>query len=241
MDEEEVVWQGEDGDHHGSDVEVPDGQEDGERRIDPADGQPHTEAEYRAYYGADYKELWDNHLPEPAGAGAAAAGGDPVLDEVDQQIMLATNGDGDAARGQASGGDAAAGDAEAGPWERREGGTWESLDDYVPPGSPGFAAFVRERMREANIPSNPRVIPPDELAPSQWVASAKKPRLQPYQETVSWLCRPGHIPNPHMLVCHRVGAGKTATMIQEITRPPAATAPSPHHSMHRHYTMATDR
>ena len=36
----------------------------------------------------------------------------------------------------------------------------------------------------------------------------------PKPQVVSWLCRPEAYPNPHMIVCHRVGAGKTATMLQ---------------------------
>eukprot|EP00964_Phaeocystis_antarctica_P140730 scaffold105613_cov42-Phaeocystis_antarctica.AAC.1 len=38
-------------------------------------------------------------------------------------------------------------------------------------------------MARAGVPTNRRVLPPAELAPSEWAAGA--PRLQPYQETVS--------------------------------------------------------
>ena len=69
-------------------------------------------------------------------------------------------------------------------------------------------------MAGAGVPGNPRVLPPAELTPAQWVGGDRKPRLQPYQETVSWYVRPGTVQTPRMLVCHRVGAGKTATMVQ---------------------------
>lgn len=48
-------------------------------------------------------------------------------------------------------------------------------------------------MRLAGVPANNRVKPPEELAPPNWVDgigdSDAKPRLQPYQETVAFLCR----------------------------------------------------
>ena len=95
---------------------------------------------------------------------------------------------------------------------------WESAEGYVPQGTPGFNEFAREQMRRAGVPSNPCVRPPAELVPAAWAAPSsdpeKQPRLQPYQETVAFLCRPQSLPNPRMLVVHRTGCGKTATMIQ---------------------------
>ncbi len=38
--------------------------------------------------------------------------------------------------------------------------------------------------------------------------------FSPSQETVSWLCRPQTYANPRLLVVHRTGSGKTATMIR---------------------------
>jgi hypothetical protein len=58
------------------------------------------------------------------------------------------------------------------------------------------------------------VVPPEELRPVEWVGQPIKPRLQCYQETVAFLCHPRSLPNPRMLIVHRTGSGKTATMIQ---------------------------
>ena len=92
--------------------------------------------------------------------------------------------------------------------------SWDQMDGFVPPGTPGFNAFAQEQMRAAGVPSNPRVLAADELKPATWVAQQTKPKLQPYQETVAFLCRPQSLPSHRMLVVHRTGAGKTATMIQ---------------------------
>ena len=83
-------------------------------------------------------------------------------------------------------------------------------------------------FRRGGVPSNDRVKPPEELTPCAWVGGPPQdqPRLQPYQETVSYLARPESIANTRMLVIHRTGSGKTATMI--VRRPPAARAPSRH-------------
>lgn len=58
------------------------------------------------------------------------------------------------------------------------------------------------------------MVPPEELRPVEWVGQPIKPRLQCYQETVAFLCHPRSLPNPRMLIVHRTGSGKTATMIQ---------------------------
>jgi len=92
--------------------------------------------------------------------------------------------------------------------------SWEDLEGFVPQGTPGFNDFAREQMRLAGVPSNACVKPPDELTPAEWVIGPEKPRLQPYQETVAYLCRPQSLRNPRMLVVHRTGCGKTATMIR---------------------------
>ena len=92
--------------------------------------------------------------------------------------------------------------------------SWAALENFVPQGAPGFNDFAREQMRLAGVPANPCVRPPEELEAPQWVAAEQRPKLQPYQETVSYLCRPQSLPNPRMLVVHRTGCGKTATMIQ---------------------------
>lgn len=92
--------------------------------------------------------------------------------------------------------------------------SWEDLEGFVPQGTPGFNEFAREQMRLAGVPSNACVKPPSELTPAQWVAGPEKPKLQPYQETVAYLCRPQSLRNPRMLVVHRTGCGKTATMIR---------------------------
>ena len=92
--------------------------------------------------------------------------------------------------------------------------SWESREGFVPQGTAGFNDFAREQMRLAGVPANPCVRPPEQLAPPEWVAHDEKPRLQPYQETAAYLCRPQSLPNPRMLVVHRTGSGKTATMIQ---------------------------
>ena len=55
-------------------------------------------------------------------------------------------------------------------------------------------------------------MPPAELAPAEWAAGA--PRLQPYQETVSFLARPTAYGSARLLVVHATGSGKTATMIR---------------------------
>ena len=91
---------------------------------------------------------------------------------------------------------------------------WKSADGYVPPGTEGFQAFARTMMTSSGVPSNERVLPPAELRPATWVSSNPQPKLQPYQETVSFLVRPETYPNPRMLVVHRTGAGKTGTMIR---------------------------
>jgi hypothetical protein len=72
-------------------------------------------------------------------------------------------------------------------------------------------------MNECGVPVNKHVLRPSELAPVPWAmggANGERPRLQPYQETVSFLAHPQSLPSHRMLVCHRTGAGKTATMIQ---------------------------
>jgi hypothetical protein len=92
--------------------------------------------------------------------------------------------------------------------------SWESSDSYVPPGTEGFRDFARSMMRASGVPSNERVRPPAELHPATWVPANQQPKLQPYQETVSFLARPEAYPNPRMLVVHRTGAGKTGTMIR---------------------------
>jgi len=93
-------------------------------------------------------------------------------------------------------------------------GTWEASHGFVRPGHAGFTLFARARMAEADVPSNRRVLPPEELRPPTWMEGpGVKPLLQPYQETVSFLVRPAAYSNPHMLVVHRTGAGKTATMV----------------------------
>ena len=63
--------------------------------------------------------------------------------------------------------------------------SWEKIDGFVRPGCPGFNNFVRTQMQEAGIPSNRAVMPPEALKPTEWVASPVKPKLQPYQETVT--------------------------------------------------------
>ena len=108
--------------------------------------------------------------------------------------------------------------------------TWEELEGYVPPGTPGFTAFAQAQMRLANVPCNRKVLPAPELAPAEWVSQKSKPKLQPYQETVAYLCRPGSVPNARMLVVHRTGSGKTATMIQiadNCAPPPTRTRAAP--------------
>ena len=94
--------------------------------------------------------------------------------------------------------------------------SWEVVPGWVPPGSAGFNAFAQARMRESALPSNDGIRPPHELQPASWADGCGdiKPRLQPYQETVSFLCRPLSYRHPRMLVVHRTGAGKTATMVQ---------------------------
>ena len=99
--------------------------------------------------------------------------------------------------------------------EEPEPTSWEDVPGYVPPGTVGFSAFAREQMRLAGVPSNPRVLPANELQPATWVGQPSKPKLQPYQETVAYICRPQSVRNPRMLVVHRTGSGKTATMIRK--------------------------
>lgn len=91
--------------------------------------------------------------------------------------------------------------------------TWLDEEGYVPPGREGFNEFAREQMRRAGVPSNECVLPSSELAPATWAGQPAAPKLQPYQETVSYLCRPQSLINPRMLVVHRTGCGKTATMV----------------------------
>ena len=91
--------------------------------------------------------------------------------------------------------------------------SWANLEGFVPQGTAGFNEFAREQMRLAGVPANSRVRPPSELEPPAWLTHLS-PRLQPYQETVAFLCRPQSLHNPRMLVVHRTGSGKTATMIQ---------------------------
>ena len=124
--------------------------------------------------------------------------------------------------------------------------TWEELEDYVPPGTAGFTAFAQAQMQLANVPSNPKVLPADELKPAEWVSQATKPRLQPYQETVAYLCRPGSVPNARMLVVHRTGSGKTATMIQIAdncararAQRPVLTRARPFHPRHHHRSLSS--
>ena len=69
--------------------------------------------------------------------------------------------------------------------------------------------------------SGERRVPPSCLHPSAFNPSAFNPSpFNPspltlhYQESVAFLCRPQSLPNPRMLVVHRTGSGKTATMIQ---------------------------
>lgn len=94
--------------------------------------------------------------------------------------------------------------------------SWESHPEWVAPGHAGFNAFAQRRMRESGVPSNVSVATPAELEPVPWADGRgdQKPKLQPYQETVSFLCRPLAFANPRMLVVHRTGAGKTATIVQ---------------------------
>ena len=92
--------------------------------------------------------------------------------------------------------------------------TWEGCEGFVQPGHAGFNLFAQEMMRKAGVPSNRHVVAPGQLVPAQWVKGEQKPRLQPYQETVAFLCRPESYSNPRMLVVHRTGCGKTATMVQ---------------------------
>jgi len=94
--------------------------------------------------------------------------------------------------------------------------SWADEPGYVSPGHEGFNAFARARMRRDGVPSNERVLPPQELQPARWVPhKLPKPRLQPYQETVAYLCRPEVLGScPRMLIVHRTGSGKTATMLQ---------------------------
>lgn len=91
---------------------------------------------------------------------------------------------------------------------------WMDEEGYVAQGTPGFNAFARSQMAKAGVPSNDKVLPSEELKPATWVGQPTPPTLQPYQETVAYLCRPQSLPNPRMLVVHRTGCGKTATMIQ---------------------------
>lgn len=78
---------------------------------------------------------------------------------------------------------------------------WDVDDaEYVPQGTAGFNEYARTKMREAGVPANQRVLPPSDLAPTQWVDGAVQPKLQCYQETVAFLCRPAALPNPRMLV-----------------------------------------
>ena len=107
--------------------------------------------------------------------------------------------------------------------EEPEPSSWEDVPGYVPPGTEGFSAFAREQMRLAGVPSNPRVLPANELQPATWVGQPSKPKLQPYQETVAYICRPQSLRNPRMLVVHRTGSGKTATMIRKLF-PPTSNA-----------------
>ena len=145
---------------------------------------------------------------EPSAAGGAEAGGE---DDAEATVAAAL-----AAAAKARGGlvpfseaAAAAGAVEDAPPATR----WQDEVGYVPPGTPGFNAFCRRMMARAGVPSNSRVMPPAELEPARWAGGAEKPKLQPYQEATAWLCQP-HLPIERLLVCHRVGSGKTATMIQ---------------------------
>ena len=67
---------------------------------------------------------------------------------------------------------------------------WEEMEGYVPPGTEGFGEFARAQMRAAGVPSNSRVLPADELKPAERAGQPTKPKLQPYQETVSFVARP---------------------------------------------------
>ena len=68
----------------------------------------------------------------------------------------------------------------------------------------GFNDKAKELMKRDNVPNAKTVTAP----------IPDKPCVQPYQETVSWLVHPLSIPNPHLLVAHRTGAGKTCSMIR---------------------------
>ena len=96
----------------------------------------------------------------------------------------------------------------------RQANGWESKAGFVRPGNEGFNEFARGMLQQAGVPSNERVLPPADLLPAAWVAGPVQPRLQPYQETVAFLAQPESYANPRMLVVHRTGSGKTATMIQ---------------------------
>ena len=65
--------------------------------------------------------------------------------------------------------------------------TWADEEGFVQQGGAGCRDFMREMMCRSGVPTNKRVLPPTELAPSEWAAGA--PRLQPYQETVRYHAR----------------------------------------------------
>ena len=67
---------------------------------------------------------------------------------------------------------------------------WETEADFVAQGADGFNEYARSKMREAGVPANDRVLPPQNLAAAEWAAQPTKPKLQCYQETVAFLCRP---------------------------------------------------
>ena len=75
---------------------------------------------------------------------------------------------------------------------------------------------MQQMMRRSGVPTNKRVLPPAALAPSDWAEG--NPRLQPYQETVSFVARPTAYNCARLLVVHATGSGKTATMIRIVRR-----------------------
>ena len=72
-------------------------------------------------------------------------------------------------------------------------------------------------MPLAGVPANRSVLPPGELRPAAWLAG-RPIRLQPYQETVSFVARPTAYNCARLLVVHATGSGKTATMIRIVRR-----------------------
>ena len=208
-----------------------------ERPQEVEDEDEEDDDEYEAALNEALKQqtklaAWDPRSQEAAaasGSGDAASADESWRDEAVAAAEKAAKAERDRAEAEEAAGEYEAHDAasrkradEAARTraeKRRAGekaGSWESREDYVKPGHEGFNAFAQRMMRESSVPSNDRVKPPSELAPAMWAEGrdGTRPRLQPYQETVSFLCRPLSYPNPRMLVCHRTGAGKTATILQ---------------------------